>query len=95
MGIRNNKDLKNVDLYLHIPFCRSKCSYCLFPSMPLKGKAQAEGYIDYLTEEMHFYSNVFRNIEFVIFISEEVPQYTLFCANEQVVKEYVRLFCFP
>jgi len=29
---------ENAGLYLHIPFCRSKCYYCAFNSMPLGGR---------------------------------------------------------
>ena len=94
-GIRNNKDLKNVDLYLHIPFCRSKCSYCLFPSMPLKGKTQAEGYIDYLTEEMHFYSNAFRNIEFRnIYIGGGTPSILSSAQMSRLLKNMFGYFTF-
>lgn len=33
-------------LYIHIPFCASKCSYCDFYSMPLKDEAIAMRYLD-------------------------------------------------
>jgi len=26
--------MKEASLYIHIPFCRSKCFYCDFPSFP-------------------------------------------------------------
>lgn len=38
-------------LYIHIPFCRSKCAYCDFYSMPLKAPALAAAYCDALVEE--------------------------------------------
>lgn len=39
-------------LYIHIPFCRAKCSYCDFYSMPLKDSALAGRYIDSLLTEL-------------------------------------------
>lgn len=38
-------------LYVHIPFCRAKCSYCDFYSGPLRG-FQAEAYFDALAIEL-------------------------------------------
>jgi oxygen-independent coproporphyrinogen III oxidase len=38
-------------LYFHIPFCRSKCSYCHFVSLPY-GRASADRYIKALLDEI-------------------------------------------
>ncbi|MDD3087802.1 MAG: radical SAM protein [Candidatus Omnitrophica bacterium] len=95
MGLRNNKALANVDLYVHIPFCRSKCSYCIFPSMPLKGKAQVEGYIDYLIEEMHFYSKTFKDIEFRnIYIGGGTPSVLSSAQMNRLLKNMFGCFAF-
>lgn len=40
-------------LYIHIPFCATKCSYCDFYSMPLKGKNIAEEYVIALIKEFN------------------------------------------
>ncbi|MGA2090921.1 MAG: radical SAM family heme chaperone HemW, partial [Endomicrobiales bacterium] len=41
-------------LYIHIPFCRSKCAYCDFSSIPLKADVP-QSYIDALGAEMKRY----------------------------------------
>lgn len=39
-------------LYVHIPFCRQKCAYCDFYSMPAKGRSELmEDYVDALLAE--------------------------------------------
>ena len=40
---------KNV--YIHIPFCKSKCKYCSFVSFPKL--EQKENYLDALKKEIH------------------------------------------
>ena len=37
-----------VGLYLHIPFCRSKCPFCDFCSFPRPDAAMVEAYVDEL-----------------------------------------------
>lgn len=45
---------KNTALYVHIPFCFSKCDYCDFFSVACKGKIP-DSYIDALCSELDFY----------------------------------------
>lgn len=40
-------------LYVHIPFCESKCSYCDFLSFPLSSNKDKERYIETLEKEMN------------------------------------------
>lgn len=42
---------KSLGLYIHIPFCERKCSYCSFLSFPLE-KNEMTKYIDVLCEEI-------------------------------------------
>lgn len=42
---------KSLGLYIHIPFCERKCSYCSFLSFPLE-KNEMKKYIDVLCEEI-------------------------------------------
>lgn len=53
-----------VDFYIHIPFCRSKCAYCLFPSWKLEGPEVLDRYVGFLIDEMHFFSRTFSHIKF-------------------------------
>ncbi|MBU0680890.1 MAG: radical SAM family heme chaperone HemW [Proteobacteria bacterium] len=42
-------------LYLHIPFCRSKCGYCAFNSIAAS-RAEADNYLDILAREINAYA---------------------------------------
>jgi oxygen-independent coproporphyrinogen-3 oxidase len=42
-------------LYIHIPFCRSKCGYCAFVSYPIKNSAPST-YLTALYKEIDFWS---------------------------------------
>lgn len=39
-------------IYVHIPFCRQKCLYCAFYSLPRKSEADIGTYVDALCSEM-------------------------------------------
>jgi oxygen-independent coproporphyrinogen-3 oxidase len=42
-------------LYIHIPFCRSKCAYCSFFSLPLPDELSLNAYVGLLLEEIAFW----------------------------------------
>ena len=45
-----------LSLYIHIPFCQSKCKYCAFSSFPIADKSeQVEEYIGSLVKEIKLY----------------------------------------
>jgi len=44
--------MKNVNCYIHIPFCTSKCKYCRFASFSWIKKLQIQTYVDFLCEEI-------------------------------------------
>ncbi|NCO24204.1 MAG: coproporphyrinogen III oxidase [Candidatus Infernicultor aquiphilus] len=46
----------NLGLYLHFPFCKSKCHYCDFNSYPLKNDDQVLSYISALYKEIAMYA---------------------------------------
>ena len=51
-----------LSLYLHIPFCQSKCNYCAFSSFALTEKSdQITQYISALKEEIKYYSQYFHH----------------------------------
>ena len=43
-------------IYIHIPFCRRKCRYCAFYSVPSRVN---DGYIPALVNEIRFYSQIY------------------------------------
>jgi oxygen-independent coproporphyrinogen-3 oxidase len=47
-------------LYLHIPFCLSKCPYCDFNSYPLRENNQLSSYVSALYREIFIYSKKLR-----------------------------------
>ena len=49
MAILKRKDKMPLGIYIHIPFCRSKCQYCDFYSLTTKDDKILDSYIDALT----------------------------------------------
>ncbi|MEN8256336.1 MAG: radical SAM family heme chaperone HemW [Thermodesulfobacteriota bacterium] len=47
--------MNGAGLYLHIPFCRSKCGYCAFNSVAAN-RSTVDGYLDLLTQEIASYA---------------------------------------
>lgn len=47
--------MKDIAIYIHIPFCRSKCNYCAFNSFYADKETQKE-YINHLIKEIHLFS---------------------------------------
>ncbi len=43
-------------LYLHIPFCKTLCSFCYYTVLPGRGIEQSSQYLDYLVREMDLYA---------------------------------------
>jgi coproporphyrinogen III oxidase-like Fe-S oxidoreductase len=65
ISLNKGKDvLKNIDFYIHVPFCWSRCSYCSFPSQILKDEKDRDRYLKKIIENFNFFSNVFKGIEF-------------------------------
>jgi len=44
--------MDNLGLYLHIPFCRTKCGYCDFYSLPGCGEKDMDAYLDTLLQHL-------------------------------------------
>ncbi|NFO04308.1 oxygen-independent coproporphyrinogen III oxidase [Clostridium botulinum] len=64
--------LKEISLYIHIPFCKQKCLYCDFPSYSGKEKFISE-YIDALNKEIKDKANSYKIKS--IFIGGGTPSY--------------------
>ncbi len=46
MGFLGRKDKKPLGIYIHVPFCRSKCQYCDFYSLATKDDRLMDGFLD-------------------------------------------------
>ena len=49
----------NLGIYIHIPFCKSKCSYCDFLSFVPKSEDEKNRYVDYIIKEINLYSKLY------------------------------------
>ena len=56
---------KELELYLHIPFCVSKCKYCDFLSAP-SGEEQRQVYVERLCRRIRYWSDVIHNYGYEI-----------------------------
>jgi len=51
-------------LYIHIPFCRKKCTYCSLSNWMYAGESQLDHYVDYLISEMEIFNDIFKDVQF-------------------------------
>jgi oxygen-independent coproporphyrinogen-3 oxidase len=73
--LRGRDWMKELGIYIHIPFCRSKCYYCDFISFP-KLDNKIDGYVDYIIKEMDLYQNLLGEYQVkTIFIGGGTPSY--------------------
>ncbi|RLC36574.1 MAG: hypothetical protein DRH33_06770 [Candidatus Nealsonbacteria bacterium] len=61
---RARKNLKRVGLYIHIPFCNQRCSYCRYFSKGKVSKSLIEKYLRFLEKEVRIYRNILGKISF-------------------------------
>ncbi len=66
---------KELSIYIHIPFCYSKCYYCDFNSHSNKNQ-YIEKYIEYIKKEIDLYSEILENHKLkTIFFGGGTPSY--------------------
>ena len=67
--------MKNLEIYIHTPFCVKKCEYCDFLSFPADDETQLR-YIKGLMAEMIFYGPVLKDYEVsTIYIGGGTPSW--------------------
>lgn len=49
---------KSPGIYIHVPFCEKKCDYCDFYSLPKKGEADFDDYLESLLREIDLYEEI-------------------------------------
>ena len=78
---------KKAGLYVHIPFCRSKCSFCYFTVAANRAEAEVDDYLDALEKEMQSVSPHVRDREIEsVYIGGGTPTYLS-------ARQLERLFC--
>lgn len=67
--------MKDLGIYIHIPFCKSKCYYCDFISFP-NSYGESKYYINYLLREMDLYKEKLASYRIrTIFIGGGTPSH--------------------
>ncbi|HXG85394.1 MAG TPA: radical SAM family heme chaperone HemW [Pyrinomonadaceae bacterium] len=54
-------------IYIHIPFCRSRCSYCDFATDVFKNVETVERYVSALAKEIELFSNEIKSADTIYF----------------------------
>lgn len=73
--LNRGERVKNIGLYIHIPFCERKCFYCDFLSFTNR-EDLVEKYIDYLKKELNLYKERLIDYEInTIFIGGGTPSH--------------------
>lgn len=72
---------KEISLYIHIPFCESKCYYCNFVSFN-KSEKEKQKYVNFLCDEIKLYKNMQYIIK-SIFIGGGTPS----CLSENSIQK--------
>lgn len=84
---------RDLSLYIHIPFCKSKCIYCDFLSFGGCGYDQQKLYIDTLCKEIAAYSKVAKDYRVrTIFIGGGTPSYLEADLIKQVMQTVYSVF---
>lgn len=86
--------MKSLGLYLHIPFCRSKCHYCDFCSLPRPDEGLVQDYVAALARDLCHRAPEAREYEVnTVYIGGGTPTYlsgeTLASLLEMVKKNYL------
>ena len=56
MGVNNLNNKRNVGIYIHVPFCLSKCHYCDFCSVQRADEEKKARYVESLCREIALFS---------------------------------------
>ncbi len=87
--------MRDVSLYIHIPFCRSKCYYCDFLSFPDCSLSEHKRYVEALVEEIKAYSDVAVQNDYIvrtIFIGGGTPSVLDGAYIRQIVETIYSVF---
>lgn len=81
---------KNLELYVHIPFCVKKCGYCDFLSFACDERTQQD-YVKALIREINYYGPMMKDYEVsTVFVGGGTPSWLL---EESMQDIFTALFC--
>ncbi|MDF2521500.1 MAG: oxygen-independent coproporphyrinogen oxidase [Clostridia bacterium] len=78
--------MKEIGLYIHIPFCKQKCLYCDFNSY-VCSDAQVDSYIEALIKEIRMYNNEHQFKYKTIYIGGGTPTFIHYRHIEAIMQE--------
>jgi len=95
-GSRNkNSTIPPINYYINIPYCYSKCAFCMYPSWPLDNRKTLDSYVDYLIKNMNFYSPTFKGLKFRnLYVGGGTPNILNEAQQEKVFSTLFKYFSF-
>ena len=58
---KNIEDVEELCLYVHVPFCQSRCKFCEYVVMDQPREQDPDTYVEYLLKEIEMYREMIRN----------------------------------
>lgn len=52
------------NLYIHVPYCKSICTFCNYKRLRVSSKDALNDYVDFMVSEMHGFAPSFRGVKF-------------------------------
>ena len=86
-----------LSLYVHIPFCRQRCSYCYFRTYPNRQERRADPYVDAVLAEADMYAAsaaVAGRAPTAVYIGGGTPSYLSVAQIERLIKGLARRISF-
>jgi oxygen-independent coproporphyrinogen-3 oxidase len=63
-SILTGKAPKQLGIFIFVPFCKSKCIFCPFFSLPLSSRSQLDNFTASLLKEMSLFKGIFKGVQF-------------------------------
>ena len=86
-------DIRELSLYIHIPFCKKKCAYCDFLSFHGCGADRQKAYVEALCKEIEAYEPIAKEYEVIsIFFGGGTPSYIDALLIEKIMQTIYSIF---
>lgn len=87
------QEVRDLSLYIHIPFCKQKCNYCDFLSFGTCSYSRQKQYVEALCKEIAAYEPIAKDYKVqTIFIGGGTPSYIEVSLIEQIMKMVFQVF---